>query len=244
MISNIGNSKLIKAPSNILLLGLIIFLLYAYFFLNSKSADKLPVLTILPEVPSSSTVKIMALGDEQFYFRTLAIQLQNAGDSFGRFTKLQNYDYKLLKKWFLLLDTLDSKSSMIPSLAAYYYSNTQNVSDNRYLIEYLEENFNYDPAKKWWWLSQAALIAQHKLRDNDLAIRLAFKVSSVEARLPRWAQQLPAILYAQKGENHLALQIMKDLASKYDDYTDYDVNYMNHFIKERLGFKDEITKKN
>jgi hypothetical protein len=122
----------------------------------------------------------MSLGDAQFYFRVLAIQLQNAGDSFGRFTALKNYDYSLLKKWFLLLDTMDAKSSLIPSLAAYYYSSTQTVADNRYLVEYLEENFTHDPPKKWWWLSQAAFMAKYKLQDKDLAIRLVLPSASLD----------------------------------------------------------------
>ena len=112
------------------ILAIIFALGFTFFTINKRNESVLPRLEIVPDVPSINTIRIMSLGDEQFYFRILALQLQNSGDSFGRFTALKEYDYAALSKWFYLLDELDYKSNYIPSLAAYYYSNTQKVEDN------------------------------------------------------------------------------------------------------------------
>lgn len=204
-----------------------------------------PFIGILDEVPTLNEAKIAALGDEQFYFRYQALNLQNSGDSFGRFTALKNYDYKVLKKWMNLLDEMDSISNFVPSIAAYYYSNTQNVADNIYIVEYLESNYDLDPKAKWWWLGMAVNIADFKLKDDNLALRLAFKLASTpNAKMPRWAQEMPAIIYAKMGEKQLAMEIMKDIAIRQDDYDQGEINFMNNFIKERLGyFKESVAVK-
>lgn len=223
---------------DIAILLIVLVLGCIFFAINKRNENVLPKLGIVPNVPSVKTVKLLSFGDEQFYFRILALQIQNSGDSFGRFTALKEYDFEALSRWFLLLDDLDSRSNFIPSLAAYYYSNTQKVEDNTYIVDYLESHYDKDPINKWWWLGQAALISSYKLKDKNRALRLAFKLSNSPAKLPRWAQQMPAIIYAEMGEKELAFKIMNDLYNRFDDYTEQDLNYMNDFIQDRLGYKN------
>lgn len=210
-----------------------------------KTHKIMPLLGVVPQVPSLTEAKVASLGDEQFYFRFLALYIQNSGDTFGRFTALKNYDYDALTRWFKLLDNLDNKSNFVPAIASYYYSNTQKVEDNKYIVDYLESNYDYNPAQKWWWLSQAVIIANNRLKDKNLALRLAYKLSSSPAEnMPSWAQQMPAFILEQMGEFEQALVIIKDLAEKHDNYTDGEINFMNYFIKNRLGFlNEEIRKK-
>lgn len=231
-----------KVRNKISLIVLIVLLAQISTWFKSK--EYIPVIGIVPEVPTLQEVKINSLGDEEFYFRFLTMYIQNAGDSFGRFTKLKHYNYEDLMNWFKLLDELNSKSHVIPSAAAYIYSNTQRHEDNIYIVNYLESTYDRDPVAKWWWLSQAVLLANEKLKNNNLALRLAFKLSSTQsAQLPRWAQQMPAVIYANMGEKEYAMNVMKELALKYDDYTQGDINYMNYFIRQQLGFKDEMINK-
>jgi hypothetical protein len=212
-------------------------------FMWSKTTHILPKLEIVPEVPSLNQTRAMALGDEQLYFRYLALYIQNCGDSFGRFTALKNYDYKLLLKWMLLLDKLDSKSNFTPAIASYYYSNTQNIPDVRYIIEYLEQHYDLDPKTKWWWLSQGIILAQSKLKDKSLSLRLAYKLSSSPAEdIPIWARQMPAFILAELGDKEQAMLIIKDVATRYRNYSKRELDFMNYFIRDRLGFLNESIK--
>lgn len=218
---------------------LLIIVFGAQIYLGTHTSKIAPTLTILSEAPSETSLKIGSLGDTQYHFRVLAIDVQNAGDSFGQFTALQDYDYRALRDWFIALDSLDYRSGLLPALASYYYSNTQRNSDNKYIIEYLEQNFDRDPNEKWWWLVQAVGIAGYKMDDKLTAVRLANKLQIVTAPMPKWARELPALLYADLGEKELSLKIIQDLAEKYDDYSQGDINYMNYFVRKRLEMMNE-----
>src|SRR6185369_9665369 len=147
--------------------------------------DNLPNMDIVPDVPGAVAVKALSFGDEEFYFRLLGMNIQTAGDTFGRFTALYKYDYNKLSAWFHLLDTLDNESDYMPFIASYYYSQTQYTPDARYITDYLYDHSAYRPQKKFWWLAQATYIAQHKLHDNDLALKMAEPLEKADGA-PFW----------------------------------------------------------
>src|SRR5687768_9604016 len=70
----------------------------------SHTKHRMPDAGIVPDVPSQQALKAMSFGDEQFYFRWLALNLQNMGDTYGRFTPLRLYDFSKLALWFERLD--------------------------------------------------------------------------------------------------------------------------------------------
>lgn len=202
-----------------------------------------PNLGIVPDVPSQMSIKAFSLGDEQFYFRVLGYRLQNAGDTFGRFTALKDYNYHQLYYWFTLLDSLDATSNFIPSMASYYFSQTQRVSDVRYVIDYLDQHASRDLYHKWWWMAQAVYLANHKLNDKDLALKLAYKLAATPRNdIPLWAKQMPAFIHEQRGELDEALVIIEDILKHSDHMDPGELNFMHYFIQERLGKLKEVIK--
>lgn len=198
-----------------------------------------PNLGIVPEVQTLGTIKALSFGDEQFYFRLKGLRLQNAGDTFGRFSPLKDYDYKKLTEWFKLLDNLDSKSNYIPSLAAYYYVMTQNTKDLIYIISYLEQYADRDPQTKWWWYYQAMSIANNIYKDKDLAIRLAVKLKNNSPDdAPLWTKQMLALLLADKGENCEAIKIITSIIEDYEGkdkkISNEELNFMKFFIEQKI----------
>lgn len=215
------------------------------FWYNTKHIK--PEMVIVPHVPKETTVHLLSLGDAQFYFRQLAFKIQNAGDSWGRFTALKDYNYEALSKWFYLLDKLDSKSNFVPSLASYYYSQTQTPEDTRYIVSYLRDHVKKDPAGKWWWLSQATYIANHRLKDKKLALEVAYELAATpnHVDMPMWARQMPAFIHEQLGENESAKKIIADIMENFDRFTPGEVNFMEYFLRDRLKdkhFKTEVIK--
>ncbi len=194
-----------------------------------------PDFTIVPDVPSEISVKAFSFGDEQFYFRNLAFSLQNAGDTFGRFTALKKYNYVKLYNWFKLLDILDSRSNFVPSLAAYYYSQTQHVPDVKYVVRYLDESASRDLYHKWWWMGQAVYLANHKLKNKEWALELAKKLASTPRNdIPLWTKQMPAFIYEQMGEEEQAMAIIASIVNNTKKLDDGELNFMSYFITERL----------
>lgn len=216
--------------------GLFLGMFIAQIVFWSQSRNITPDMSIVPDVPGREVVKALSLGDEQFYFRVLALYIQNAGDTYGRFTPLKDYDYSKLSKWFTLLDVLDNRSDYIPTLATYYYSQTQNTPDVRYIVDYLSAHAAGRVEKKWWWLIQAMYLANHKLQDKDLALQVGKPLMDTKG-IPLWARHFPAFIYEQKGEMEQALYVMEHVISEYENekLSREDFNFMKYFIEERLN---------
>jgi len=207
------------------------------FWLQTK--DIRPRLDIVPPVPGKIAVQALSLGDSQFYFRVLGLELQNMGDTFGRFTALYKYDFEKLYRWMELLDLLDRQSNYIPTLASYYFSQTQYKPDVRYMVDYLDQHAGDRPQEKWWWLVQAVYLANHKLEDKDRAMSIANKLVGVRD-IPIWAQQMPAFIHEQRGEFEDARSIMESIQQDAKDLPPGELEFMRIFVEERL---DALEKK-
>lgn len=222
-----------------------VWLLSTYFLLQvafwySTHRD-LPVIEVVPIPPSQKALKVLSFGDEQFLFRIMVFTLGNLGDTFGRNTPLYKYDMKRIYTWSTNLDTLDSESNEIPNLAAYYFSQTQKKSDVKYVVDYLYEHSVKAPAKKWWWLVQGAYIAQHKLGDTALALKIAEPLANADG-IPFWARQLPAFIHEDRGEFGDAMKIIETILQHGDQIPDTELRFMRHFVEERINKLENLDK--
>lgn len=223
---------------NYLALALFLLLQLGFWW---QTRDIKPEIGIVPDVPGKEAMHALAFGDDQFYFRVLSFMIQNSGDTYGRFTSLRYYDFNKLYHWFNLLDEFDRESNMIPSLATYYFSQTQNTEDVRYVVDYLYAHSTRDIQRKWWWLLQSIYLAQHKLKDMDLALKVAKPL--VSEGVPVFAQQMAAVVHEKRGEMQDALNIMETIQQNAKDIPDADLKYMRYFIDERLKTLDGMTPK-
>ncbi len=184
----------------------------------------------------------MSLGDKEFLFYILASRLQNTGDVFAGFSPLKNYDYSRLYQWMKRLDELNNESNLVPALASYYYSQTQNKPDTRYIVNYLDEHVTAENIKaKWWWLVQAIYISKDFLKDQRRAVDLAYKLSSGydEKIMPIWVLQMPAFISKDVGDGCTAFLIIKNLIDEAESgkrqFSAKDMDFMRQFINERLA---------
>lgn len=207
------------------------------FWVHSRSV--MPEMGIVPEVPGERTVRALSFGDDEAFFRLLSLNIQNSGDTFGRFTPLYKYDFNRLYHWFHLLDGLDHESNYLPSMATYYFSQSQNPDNLRYIIDFLEEYTDGRGKEKWWWVAQASYLAGHKMNDQDRALRLALRLRGVKG-IPMWAQQLSAFVYEKRGEYGEALAIIQEILKDPSQYSQGELNFMKYFIDERLGKIKEV----
>ena len=201
--------------------------------------DIKPKTEIIPAVPSEVAVEALSFGDKQFYYRVMALGFQNFGDMFGQFTPLYKYEYDKLYRWLNLLDSLDKKSSFTQSLASYYYSQTQARYDNRYISYFLYESSKDHVQDKWWWLTQSGYLANQKMNDFALALKVIEPLEQAQD-VPIWVKQLPAFIYEKTGEFDAALSIMQGLAKNADDLDAGELAFINHFIKERIQKLDGV----
>lgn len=218
--------------------GLLLLILACNVVFWTQTRQMRPDLGVVPPVPGKEELALLKMGDDQFYFRLLAFKMQTAGDTYGRFTALRKYDMNRIYHWFTLLDTLDAKSDMMPAMASYYFSQTQNTKDVRPLVNYIYEHSIRDITHKWWWLLQSIYLAQYKLNDMDLALKVAAPL--VDTRVPIWAQQMAAVVHEKRGEMADALRIMETIKDNAENISDRDLKYMIYFVKERLKRLDKL----
>lgn len=215
-----------------------IFLLQIIFWFKTENIK--PHYEIIPTPPNHYFLRAASFGDNEFLFRTLAFRIQNSGDIFISPVPLKNYNYSYLYQWLTMLDGLNNKSNTMASLAAYYFSQTQNKADIIYIVNYLYEHSTKNLDANWWWLFQAINIAQEDLRDNDLALKFAYKLTETNApNAPIWVKQMPAFIYAKQGNGCMAFKIIKNILDENNSGARQisvdEMNFMRYFIKERLA---------
>ncbi len=198
----------------------------------------------VPPVPSESGLSSFFLGDKQFAFRATAIMLQNLGDTGGRMTQLEKYDYNMLAQWFDLADKLDPHSEYLPNLAAFYFGATKDTKAVRKMIDFLIMR-GRRPSKlgmeDWRWLAQAVFLTRFREGDMERAYQLAQEMAAQwRPGRPGWMKQMPAFVLLAEGDKKAAYQLMmtilKEDAEKMDPA---EVNFMVSWICERIYDKQQ-----
>lgn len=195
---------------------------------------------IVPQAPNRYLISAISLGDNEFLFRVLAMRLQNSGDVFAGFVSLKNYDYERIYDWMTMLDSLNEKSNLTPSLASYYYAQTPQKADTKYIVNYLDEHSSKNIDANWWWIFQAIYLAKNNLHDLDLALDLSKKLAQNNAKdAPLWTKQMPAFIGEQMGDECLAFSVIQKLILESENgqrqIKPDEMNFMRYFISERLS---------
>ena len=152
-----------------------------------------------PYPPSKLQVDFLSLGDKQFYFRYLALQLQSAGDKIGYSTALRDHDYQRIYGWLNAGDELDLKSSLLSIMAANYYGATPTTKDLYWIAKYLTESGKKDPETRWRSLTYAAQIAATKIKNYDLLNEAIEPLSKITSNnVPLWAKII-GLFYLRNG---------------------------------------------
>lgn len=226
---------------------LLVFLLVIQFLFWTRIISVRAYLDVVETPPSSKTIEAFSFGDSEYYFRLKLFKVQNMGDTYGRFTSLAKYDYKKLYDWFILLENLNRQSNYLPSLVAYYYSQTPNIENRIYPVKFLERHALLNPQKNWWWLYQAIHIAFFDMKNEELGLDLAYKLKEYSPdTAPIWTKQMVAILLAKKGNECEAVRVISEILNDYERNTtknekekEDEMNYMKYFINSNIEMLKE-----
>lgn len=198
---------------------LIFFIILQCCFWLLKTSKIKPDFTITPLPPSKAEMSVFSFGDNELLYRIYGFQLQTAGDTFGETIPLKDYDYSKLEKWFYALNDLDDKSNYVPSIAGFYYSMSQNASDNKYIIDYLVSFADKNPTENWKWYINAMSIAKIKLKDDKKAFEIAKKMLEIQDKntIPLLQKVIVLSLYNKKNKNSCeAVKMTYDLIKSGD----------------------------
>lgn len=199
-----------------------------------------PELEIIAPPPGAQVRTVLAFGDEQLLYRMWALGLQNAGDTGGRTTAMRDYNYDYVLGWLNALSALDPHAEYHLLLAARYFSYTPNKNDLRRLVDFIAADVGRAPDKKWYWLTQAVIIAETKIGDLPLALDLARKLAAYDLPGgPGAPRMLPAILLEKVGRLAEAESAMEEVRTRWwNDLTEDERRYLEYFI-QRLHAGDK-----
>ncbi len=197
----------------------------------------------VPPVPKAEFIKSFGLGDAAFAYRVNGIMIQNLGDTGGRYTSLQDYNYDRLAQWFFLQDKLDSRSNYMPYLAAFYFGGVPQPEVYRPVLEYLVQVGKRPYSQKWRWLVHAIYFYRYKLDDLDTALASAEVLSKTKYEdAPSWIKQMPAFIMTAQGEKEAAyallLEILRTSAEKLHPN---EVNAIRTFMCSRTLTEEEAA---
>ena len=195
----------------------------------------------VPPAPDSRYAAAYGLGDAQLAYRSLALIIQNMGDTGGRTTSLADYDYYELVKWFFLEDLLDPLSNHVPYLAAFYFGGVQDPEKFRPVIDYLVKDGSRPEGEKWRFLAHAVYLARFELEDSDLALSLANKLARVNnPHMPGWTRQMRAFVMNAQGKKDAAYALLMEmLQTEPEKLAPNEGNFLRWYICERVLEKSE-----
>jgi hypothetical protein len=192
----------------------------------------------VPQPPSATVARFVALGDEELAYRLMGYTLQNLGNAGGHYESLRNYDYSALEKWFFIANDLDPRSNYVPYMAAYYFGAVDVPEKASYLIDYLKMQGKTPYREKWRWFAHAVYLARYTMQDDQRALALADELAKMPGTAP-WARQLPAFIQLNMGDKDAAYGIMlKMLQTEGDKLDQAEINTIIEFICTRTLDKD------
>lgn len=188
----------------------------------------------LEEPPGAAEALARGLGDGQFFFRSATLRLQHVGQMDGRMIPWREIDYDDVAGWFALLDRFDTRADIVPAMAAFLYSSTQDDADIPLLVDYLVAHGSRDPARKWRWLATAVHLARHRAGDIDRALEIARLLTAIEAEIPLWARQMEVFVLTGMGEREAARALLVSILQTDASLPDYERRWIETYIRRHL----------
>jgi hypothetical protein len=221
------------------ILCLIIALLMCIMFAPQSRVLK-PRWPGVAPAPSIATGLLYGFGDKQLAYYSLALTLQNMGDLGGHITPIKDYDMKNVAQWLRLTYAFDKKSRYAPTLAGYYFGATQEPSELRPIISYLRIAGNSSENELWRYLAQAVYLARFQLKDQTLALDLAYQLAALDGPdMPMWTKQMPAFVMSNVGDKQASRDLFLTLMATSKNISRQELNFMCGYIHDNLREKND-----
>ncbi len=174
------------------------------------------------------------MGDPAVLSRLSMLWLQSFDYQPGISLALKDLNYDRLLGWLTLIQQLDARSQYPLFSAAYIYANVADETRQRQVLAFIEQRFQKHPDRYWRWLAHAAILAKHRLHDNDLALAYAhlLRTRTDKAIVPAWARQMEIGILEENGEYESARMLIGGLLSESAITDPHELYYLNQRLKQ------------
>ena len=219
----------------ILLVTLLIQILIHQYGLLRDGIDYKPL-----AVPfSSSTYRKLSMGSDQLLSYLLVMRLQLHDSQAGKYIRYEQINYNLLDSWLDQIYELNTLSEYPAMLASRVYSQTADKQQLRIMVNFIRNTFEQNPQLFWRRLTEATILAKHKLGDLELALSLAEQLSSQPTNIvmPYWARDMQFLILGELNEYEAGIAIIAGLLQG-GSITDPDEE--NFLKKKMLDFQQNL----
>jgi hypothetical protein len=211
----------------------------AAFAWHARNVD--PKRDYLAPPPSRTEWAALSFGDEQFLYRVFALDVQDAGDTGGRIVPVKNYDFARVIGWFDTLAEMDPRSDFAIGMAGGFFGLSQNVRDVEPIVRFMLRDTDANPPQRWRFLFDAIYLARHRLKNNALALEVAYKLAGYDfPGLDPWATLMPAFILEDEHRYGEARAVVETTIRRFDGRmtpkdTSWTASYLSFLSKVERG---------
>ena len=209
-----SRERQIKHVPSFIKFGLLVFLVLQMIWHNHQQEVRPAYYYQELDTPlGAKWYKALFKGAEKIWSNLLLLDIQLHDNQAGRHLSYQRLDYQKLGAWLLTMNEVNPSSDYPGFLASRIYAQVASQDKVRRMIGIIEELFERDPVRHWRRMTEATLLAKHKLKDLPLALELAEKVAALPPSmdLPQWARDMRVILLDELDQNESALVLISSM---------------------------------
>lgn len=191
----------------------------------------------LPLAPPTELLRVAGLGDDFALSKFLNLWLQMYDNQPGISIPFLELDYARVKSWLQASLTLDPRGHYPLLAAVRLYSEVPDPERQQQMLEFTYKKFQEAPNDRWPWMAHAVLVAHHRLKNLELALKYANALAdrAIAPQVPHWAQQMSIFVLEDMGETEAARILIGGLleSGRITDPQEF------RFLSERLNLLAE-----
>ena len=225
-------------PVSVLLFVLIALIVQVYWHgIQNETRASAEDLVAAPEI---SSLRLLGFGDPISLAKMLMLWLQAFDNQPGISVPFERLDYGKVREWLHAIEQLDP-SGQYPLLAASrLYTRVPDKEKQRQMLEFVYEKFFDDPDRRWPWLAHAAIVAKHRLKDMQLALKYSRAITDKSSSndIPPWASQMQVVILEDMGELRAAQILIGGLIQNGTIKDPNEVRFLNERLQKMETFVD------
>lgn len=192
----------------------------------------------LAPVPPVVWLRVAAAGEPIAFSYGMALYLQAFDNQPGISIPFSELDYPRVIGWLAAMLDLDPRNQYPLLLATQVYAGVSDPARKRLMADFVHEQFLRDPEQRWRWLAYTAILAKHRLRDPNLALRYARDIARLATTAPSWARQMHIFILEDIGEIESAKILLGGLLASGEVKDERELL----FLTERLNQMIDVEK--
>ena len=175
-------------------------------------------------------LRAASFGEPIAFSELLTLYLQAFDNQPGVSIPFAALDYDVVIAWLKAALELDPQGQYPLMMAANLYAQVPDERKTRQMLAFVEREFFRAPDRRWRWLAHAAIVAKHRLKDMQLALRYAEDITREAPRAMGWARQMRIFILEDMGEREAATVLLGGLLASGEVTDSAEI----HFLTQRL----------